>query len=136
MYKYRLMFEDRDIGIWAYPVETVLAEKIETALARGTLNTRMRDFYDVYMLCELDEGLEPSSLRAAFEATIGKRGSGVGASSYTQTLAEIEGSATMAERWRSYGLSNPYASSIAWPDAVGSIRLLCDACWQDARESE
>nr|WP_255459189.1 nucleotidyl transferase AbiEii/AbiGii toxin family protein [Eggerthella sp. BIOML-A4] len=136
MHRYRLMFEDRDIGIWAYPVETVLAEKIETALARGTLNTRMRDFYDVYMLRELDEGLKPSNLRAALDATIEKRGSGVSASSYAQTLAETEGSATMAERWRSYGLSNPYASSIAWTDAVGSIRLLCDACWQGARDPQ
>lgn len=98
MHKYRLMFKDRDIGIWVYPVETVLAEKIETALARGTLNTRMRDFYDVCLLRELDEGLEPSSLRAALEATIEKRGSGVSASSYAQTLSEIEGSAAMAER--------------------------------------
>lgn len=123
MHRYRLMFEDRDIGIWAYPVETVLAEKIETALARGTLNTRMRDFYDVCMLRELDESLEPSSLRAALEATIEKRGSGVSVSSYAQTLAEIEGSATMAERWRFYGLSNPYASSRAcrpiYPGAPG-----------------
>lgn len=136
MHKYRLMFEDRDIGIWAYPVETVLAEKIETALARGILNTRMRDFYDVYMLRELDGGLEPSNLRAALEATIEKRGSSVGASSYAQTLSEIEYSSVMAERWQSYGLSNLYASSIAWADAVGSIRLLCDACWQSARESD
>ena len=80
----------------------------------------MRDFYDVYMLRELDEGLKPSNLRAALDATIEKRGSGVSASSYAQTLAEIEGSTTMAERWRSYGLSNSYASSIAWTDAVGS----------------
>lgn len=104
-------------------METVLAEKIETALARGTLNTRMRDFYDVCMLRELDEGLEPSSLRAALEATIEKRGSGVSASSYAQTLSEIEGSAAMAERWRSYGLSNPYAPSRAcrpiYPGAPG-----------------
>nr|WP_306811521.1 nucleotidyl transferase AbiEii/AbiGii toxin family protein [Adlercreutzia caecimuris] len=136
MHRYRLMLEDRDIGIWAYPAETVLAEKIETALVRGILNTRMRDFYDVYMLRELDEILEPSNLRAALEATIKKRGSNVGVSSYAQTLAEIEDSATMAERWRSYGLSNPYAASIAWLDAVGSLRLLCDACWQGLGESD
>ena len=136
MYSYRLMFEDRDIGIWAYPVETVLAEKIETVLARGILNTRMRDFYDVCMLRELDESLEPSNLRAALEATIKKRGSNVGASSYAQTLAEIDGSAIMVDRWRSYGLSNPYASSIAWPDAVGSLRLLCDVCWKGSGGSD
>lgn len=46
-YTYRLMLEDRDIDILAYNVETVLAEKIETTFVRSTLNTRMRDFYDM-----------------------------------------------------------------------------------------
>ena len=136
MHRYRPMFEDRDIGIWAYPVETVIAEKIETALARGIFNTRMRDFYDVYVLHEISDDLEPSSLRATLEATIEKRGSSISASSCARTLSEIEGNAAMAERWRSYGLSNPYASAIAWPDAVGSLRLLCDACRQGSGESD
>lgn len=135
MHKYRLMFEDRDIGVWAYPVETVLAEKIETALARGTLNTRMRDFYDVFILRELGEELKPSSLRAALEATIEKRGSDVGAATYALTLSEIEDSSVMGERWRLYGLSNEYASSVAWSDAVGSLRLLCNICWSAAEAS-
>ncbi|MDO4291073.1 MAG: nucleotidyl transferase AbiEii/AbiGii toxin family protein [Eggerthellaceae bacterium] len=132
MHKYRLLFEDRDVGVWAYPVETVLAEKIETALARGILNTRMRDFYDVFMLRELGEELESSNLRAALEATIEKRGSNVGASTYALILSDIEGSSVMGERWRSYGLSNEHASSIAWSEAVGSLRLLCDMCWSAA----
>lgn len=126
------MFEDRDIGIWAYPVETVLAEKIETALARGVLNTRMRDFYDIYMLVELDGGPEPSSLREALEATIAKRGGGVSMSGYAQILSEIENSSVMAERWQSYGRSNPYASAIEWLDVFKPLRDLCDACWQDS----
>lgn len=33
-----------------YPLEMVLAEKIVTAIARGTTNTRWRDFVDVYTL--------------------------------------------------------------------------------------
>ncbi len=124
------------IALTARMGTTRIPMKIETTLARGTLNTRMRDFYDVFMLRELDEGLEPSSLRAALETTIEKRGSDVGASNYAQTLSEIEVSETMAKRWRSYGLSNLYASSIAWPDAVGSLRLLYDACWQGSGESD
>ena len=38
------------IDIWAYNLETVLAEKTETIIVRGVLNTRMRDFYDIFML--------------------------------------------------------------------------------------
>ena len=45
-YSYKLLFENRTISILAYNPETVLAEKLETIITRGTANTRMRDFYD------------------------------------------------------------------------------------------
>lgn len=44
------MFEDRTIPILAYPIETVLAEKLETIISRSVTNTRMRDFYDIHIL--------------------------------------------------------------------------------------
>ena len=47
-YSYRLMFEDRSIELMTYTPETLLAEKIQTILARGITTTRMRDYYDVY----------------------------------------------------------------------------------------
>lgn len=50
LYVFKLIFEDRTISLLAYNLETVLAEKLETILSRGTLNTRMRDFYDIYVL--------------------------------------------------------------------------------------
>ena len=46
-YSFKLMLEDRSIDIWAYNLETVLAEKLETIITRTTTNTRMRDFYDI-----------------------------------------------------------------------------------------
>lgn len=49
-YSFRLMLEDRTIDVWAYNLETVLAEKLETIITRETTNTRMRDFYDIYIL--------------------------------------------------------------------------------------
>ena len=49
-YRFRLMLEERSIDIWAYNLETVLAEKLETMIARTITNTRMRDFYDLYIL--------------------------------------------------------------------------------------
>lgn len=47
-YSFKLMLENRSIDIWAYNLETVLAEKLETIITRTTTNTRMRDFYDIY----------------------------------------------------------------------------------------
>lgn len=48
LYRFNLMFEDRQIDIFAYNLETVLAEKLETVISRGITNTRMRDFYYLY----------------------------------------------------------------------------------------
>ena len=47
------MLEDRTIEVWAYNLETVLAEKLETVISRNVTNTRMRDFYDIYILQKL-----------------------------------------------------------------------------------
>lgn len=47
-YKYPLMFEERDICLNTYNIETLLAEKSQTILNRGVANTRMRDLYDLY----------------------------------------------------------------------------------------
>ena len=50
VYQYRLMFENRNIPLKAYNLETLLGEKIETVISRGTANTRMRDFYDIHTI--------------------------------------------------------------------------------------
>jgi len=55
-YSFRMLFDDRTIEVKAYNLETVLAEKLETVLSRRTANTRMRDFYDVYILANTQKG--------------------------------------------------------------------------------
>ena len=64
------MFENRTIPLLAYPPETVLAEKLETILSRGEANTRLRDFYDVYILQREDFVVTPDALRYALLATV------------------------------------------------------------------
>lgn len=74
-YSFKLMLEDRSIEIWAYNLETVLAEKLETVVSRATTNTRMRDFYDLHILGQLHgQSIVPADLRAALIATAKKRG--------------------------------------------------------------
>ena len=53
-YKLPLIVEDRTIELWAYNLETLLAEKLETIMVRAEANTRMRDFYDIRVLLEQD----------------------------------------------------------------------------------
>ena len=72
-YKFKLMFEDRAISIMAYNVETVLAEKFQTIVTRGVTNTRMRDFYDVYILTA-NKPFDAVIFIAALDKTVEKRG--------------------------------------------------------------
>src|SRR5574344_1774074 len=69
-YEYKLMLEDRAINLWSYNLETILSEKLQTVLSRGLLNTRMRDFYDIYMLLSVyGKSVDVDILRQAFVAT-------------------------------------------------------------------
>lgn len=73
-YEYKLMFEERTIILLTYNLETLLAEKIQTILARGIANTRMRDFYDVYeIMTKRNDKVNMKTLIEAFNATCKKR---------------------------------------------------------------
>jgi len=74
-YPFKLMFEQRSIPLMTYSLETVLAEKIETIISRASLNTRMRDFYDIYVLQQGETPFEIEMLKSAVKATSAKRGS-------------------------------------------------------------
>ncbi len=53
-----------------YNRETLIAEKFETMVKRGELNSRMKDFYDIWMLCSnfnFDRRKIYKALRATFE---------------------------------------------------------------------
>lgn len=56
----------------AYPPETVIAEKFHAMVILGRANSRMKDYYDVWMLTNAVE-LEPERLRRAIAATFARR---------------------------------------------------------------
>ena len=70
------MFENRTIYLLTYNVETLLAEKMQTILARGIANTRMRDFYDIYILWTTQQkNFDKKSLKQAIIKKFEYRGS-------------------------------------------------------------
>lgn len=112
-YSYSLMFENRSVSITAYNLETILSEKIETIISRGNLNTRMRDFYDVYILLKLQEdNINYEVLGIALSQTAEKRGSISIINNYKQIVEDIQASSTMIDRWKNYQISSTYAQNI------------------------
>lgn len=112
-YSYPLMFENRSVSITAYNLETILSEKIETIISRGNLNTRMRDFYDVYILLKLQEdNINYEVLGIALSQTAKKRGSINVIKNYKEIIEAIQVSSTMIDRWKNYQISSTYAQNI------------------------
>ncbi len=62
--------------IKAYPIETVVAEKLETIVSKGVLNSRMKDFYDLRILSQEFE-FDGGNLSNAIKATFERRGTGI-----------------------------------------------------------
>jgi len=75
-YAFHSNFENKRISVLAYNSETILAEKVETILRRSVLNTRPRDFYDVYILMKtLPQAISKNVFKNALKATSKNRGS-------------------------------------------------------------
>ena len=135
-YSFQLLFEDRTISILAYNLETVLAEKLETLLARGTANTRMRDFYDIHALeTTQTRNIDPAILREAFANTSRKRGSSAMANDAALILEEIQTSPEMIALWKSYQNRFDYAADIGWDDVMESVRALCRFAVEEHKDS-
>ena len=127
-YSHKLLFEERSISILAYNLETVLAEKLETLIARGTANTRMRDFYDIYVFETMQvENIDPTVLQSAFTNTSSKRGSVAVVTETDLILDEVEASQEMVALWRKYQDKFDYAAGISWDSVMESVRKLCES---------
>ena len=124
-YKLPLIIEDRSINLWAYNLETILAEKLETIMVRGEANTRMRDFYDIRVLLEQDaETIDRDTMKAAFYATCKKRGSIELIGTIDDVINKIADDETMRQLWNNYRKTNYYVGALEWEDVIGSARKL------------
>ena len=128
-YSFKLMLEDRSIDIWAYNLETVLAEKLETIITRATTNTRMRDFYDIAILQQLyGDTLNSQVLHDALLATAHKRGTEHHLTEAAPVFDEVENSPIMQDLWMAYQKKFSYASDLSWNTIMAAVRKLYANC--------
>lgn len=124
-YDYPLLFDEGVISLMAYPLETVLAEKLETVVSRGITNTRPRDFYDIHVLWSLHRGeCDVGTLRRALDATCEKRGSSGRMVRWGQVLDEVEEDGPMLALWGKYARKNPYAAGISLQECCQTTRAI------------
>ena len=122
-YSYKLMFEDRTIPIMTYPIETVLAEKLETVISRSITNTRMRDFYDIHILLK-SQNINADILALALERTAKKRGNFSFLENAESVLKIVKSDEDMKRLWDIYQKKFKYAGEYTWDEVIHSVREL------------
>lgn len=126
-FNYDLLLEDRSISLWSYNLETILAEKSQTVLARGILNTRMRDFYDIRMLLDTyEDKVNKAVLKDAFAATCKKRGTDHLQEQAEEIIKIIEADEQLQVLWRAYQKKYSYAAEIDYASVISGVRKLMD----------
>lgn len=124
-YSYNLMFGDRSINIRAYHLYTILAEKVETILSRNIANTRARDFYDIYILTNLnkDEISRQDFIKALKEKCV-ERNTIAYLETHKKYIDLIRDSLELRGIWENYQNRNKYAQGIEWIDIMNSLEYL------------
>lgn len=124
-YKYNLILEKRSIEIWTYNVETIIAEKYESIIKRSILNTRIRDFYDLYMLTHLDKkNINSKMLTLAIKETSKHRGTFdiINDKNIVEdVINSIQNDNFLKEQWNKYQRSYEYAKDIKYEQLIDSI---------------
>ena len=124
-YHYTLILEDRKIDLWSYNLETILAEKLQTILVRERANTRMRDFYDIYVLLEkYNAVINTDIFKKAYEATCRKRESLHLFGHEIKILEIISNDNVINSRWSNYQGKFSFAKETSFDETVACIKIL------------
>lgn len=127
-YGYKCLFEDEVLHFQAYNFETILAEKLQTVLTRGILNSRSKDFFDLYIIRKLRwEEIDSQVLKEAFSATCRYRNTFFTDVEAKQILSRIRTDAQMEQRWNSFRKKNKFVGEVTFQDAVNAALEVADA---------
>ena len=123
-YTFSEIFDDeKSYRLWAYNIETVMAEKVETILRRGVFNTRPRDFYDAYILATTQK-FDKTLFSGALKATAAHRGTTEQITDVPTIMKNIEESSELRAMWDKYRKQFAYANKIEYDDILDVVEKL------------
>jgi predicted nucleotidyltransferase component of viral defense system len=126
-FNYKTIFNDETISIMSYNFETIIAEKFETILSRNIDNTRMKDYYDLYMFVNLKwNDIDKNLLKEAIKNTSRKRETESFVESADKYIELIENDNSLKELWNSYISNYEYAKNISYNDTIKAIKVIND----------
>lgn len=122
-YDYKMMFENRSLTIMTYNIESIIAEKFQTVISRGILNSRMKDYYDLYYLISYEK-YSKDNLKKAIIKTFQKRNTDI--SSIDKIMEEIKQSEFTKELWIEYTKKHQYAKNLKFEEIIRKINSISE----------
>ena len=124
-YDYKSLFEDDHFPIIAYPIETIIAEKLQTIYSRNFLNSRSKDFYDIYILSKLKrEEIDTLQLQLAIKRTFAFRGTTFDYNKNIELLKSFKNDETQNQQWQNYARKYSYTNGISFKEVLDEIIML------------
>ena len=118
-YNYKSLIEKKTYQVWTYTTETVLAEKLETILNKLDTSSRMKDYYDIYLIYKFKFAeLNKENFMMAVKKTFEKRkfqGNLIG------SFNVIKQSSILKEKWSNYARKNNYAREIEFEEILAFL---------------
>lgn len=127
VYNYNSIFENQKISVMAYTIETVIAEKFESIISKNIINTRFKDYYDLYML--LDKGyykINKPLLTKAIKNTFKKRNTNFSISSLKEVFELIKNDSNLKKGYAIYQNKTVYVEKNDFLDIISVIKKIID----------
>lgn len=121
-YAYKAIFNDESFSIVAYTIETILAEKLQTIYSRNFLNSRSKDFYDVYILSKLKKNdIDFRQLNVACQRTFSYRETELDYNEIVQLMESFKTDPIQQQQWQNYSNKYSYTKGISFSEILDEI---------------
>ena len=129
-YKYKCLFDDKYLDLITYNLETVLAEKFNSVISIGVLNSRMKDYYDIYyLLTSKSNEIDKKILKQAIINTFDHQKTDI--HSIKERFEQIRENAKIDEQWRNYSKKHHYTINISKDDLMNEIEKIVELFSED-----
>ena len=126
-FKYNTLFDNETIDIMTYNYETIVAEKFESIISRNIDNTRMKDYYDLYMFVNLKwNDINKDTLRKAIINTSKARETLDYIDNASKYIELISDDSRLKSLWNSYQNNYEYAKKIEFVDTINAIKVISE----------
>lgn len=124
-YNYMTLFDNEIINIMSYNYETILAKKYESIISRNIDNTRMKDYYDLYMFVNLKwNKINKDILRKAIINTAKNRNTLDYIDNAEKYLKLIAGDTRLISLWNNYQNNYNFAKGVSFEDTIKAIKVI------------